>query len=78
MNKTMENLERMVGYEFDYDEIIAAFDSEEEITVNEIIGQESNFEGQGLCKCYNAYEDIGDGEVFEIYVNTNNEIVSIA
>lgn len=77
IKKVLENLEKMVGSEFDEDDIIVAFESEEEIIIDEVQGQESNFEGHGLCKCYNAYENIEDSEIFAIYVDSNNIIADV-
>lgn len=71
----LSNLERLVGKEFDVDEIIIAFESEEEVIVSRILGEESNFEGHGLCDCYNAYEDIEGSKSYSIYVNQDNKIV---
>lgn len=77
VNEVLERLEKMVGTEFDESDIIAAFESEEEIIVNKVIGQESNFEGHGRCDCYNAYENTEESEAFTIYVNSDNEVVDV-
>ncbi|MBE6043558.1 MAG: hypothetical protein E7216_04900 [Clostridium thermopalmarium] len=77
VEKVFKRLEKMIGSEFNTDEIIIAFESEEEVIINEVVGQESNFEGHGLCTCYNAYEDVEDSEIFKIYVDKNNIIVYV-
>lgn len=77
IKEVLERLENMIGAEFDENEIIVAFDSEEEVIVNKVEGQETNFEGHGLCDCYNAYENTEESEVFAIYVNDDNKIVDI-
>ena len=51
---------------------------EEEVIVEKVIGQESHFEGYGMCDCYNAYENTEDSEVFSIYVDEDNEIVDVS
>ena len=77
VKEVLERLEKMVGTEFDEDDIIIAFESDEEIIVDKVLGEESNFEGHGLCKCYNAYENTEDSEIFTIYVDSDNEIVDV-
>ena len=79
VNEVLKNLEKLVGTEFDVDDIIIAFgDNEEEVIVEKVIGQESHFEGYGMCDCYNAYENTEDSEVFSIYVDEDNEIVDVS
>lgn len=77
VNEVLERLEKMVGTEFDESDVIAAFESEEEIIINKVEVQESNFERHGKCDCYNAYENTEDSEVFTIYVDSENEIVYV-
>lgn len=77
IKEVLERLEKMIGSEFEENEIIIAFDSESEVIIDEVEDQKSNFEGQGLCKCYNVYENIADSEIFTLYVNDNNKIVSV-
>lgn len=77
INEVLARLEKMVGTEFDESDVIVAFESENDVIVDEVQGQESNFEGRGLCKCYNAYENAEDSEIFTIYVDENNEVVEV-
>ncbi|MFQ9249294.1 MAG: hypothetical protein ACLR3R_18755 [Clostridium paraputrificum] len=78
VKEVLEGLKKMVGTKFDEVDIIEAFgETDEEIIVNEVEGQESNFDGHGICKCYNAYENAQDSEIFIIYVNGNNEVVDV-
>lgn len=77
MKNFLEELEKMIGKQFDEDDIIVTYETEEEVIVSEIEGQESNFEGHGTCKCYNVYENIEGSEIFTLYVDEDNEIVSV-
>lgn len=77
VNEVLGRLEKMVGAEFDESDVIVAFESDKDIIVNKVEGQESNFKGHGICTCYNAYENTEDSEIFTIYVNTDNEIVEV-
>ena len=77
VQEVLKRLEKMTGTDFNEDDIVIAFGSDEEVIINEVQGQESNFEGHGLCKCYNAYENIDDSEVFTIYVDNNNVIADV-
>lgn len=77
VNEVLERLEKMEGKKFDEDNIIIAFESDLEVIINKVEGQESHFDGYGVCRCYNAYENTEDSEVFAIYVNKNDEIVSV-
>lgn len=77
VKEVLERLEKMVGTEFDESDVIVAFESDEDVIVDEVEGQESNFEGHGICTCYNAYENTEDSEIFTIYVDTDNEIVEV-
>lgn len=75
--KVLERLLKLIGKQFDKDDIIIAFQSDNEVIVNKVIGQESNFDGFGKCDCYNAYENIENSILFTIYVSNSNEIVYV-
>ena len=77
IKEVLKRLENMIGKNFDCEDIVIAFDSEEKVIVNKVEGEESNFSGHGLCDCYNAYEDTEGSELFVIYVNNDNKIVDI-
>ena len=77
MKNLEERLKSLIGKEFDEDDVIVGFESEDKVIVGKIVGQESNFEGHGMCDCYNAYEDKEESETYSIYVNSKNIIVDI-
>lgn len=75
--EVLKNLSELIGRQFDEDDIIIAFESDNGIIINKVVGQESNFDGFGKCDCYNAYENIENSIIFTIYVSNSNEIVYI-
>ena len=77
-DKVYYNLYKLIGYEYDYDNIVSCFeDTEEEIIVNEDTNITSNFDGEDLCKLIVAYENTEDSVEYRIYINQDNMIVSI-
>lgn len=77
-DKIYYNLYKLIGCEYNCDDIISCFeDTEEEIIVNEDTNITSNFDGEGLCKLIVAYENTEDSVEYKIYVNQDNKIVSI-
>ena len=77
-DKVYYNLYKLIGYEYDYDNIVSCFeDTEEEIIVNEDTNITSNFDGEGLCKLIVAYENTENSVEYRIYINQDNRIVSI-
>ena len=73
----LEKLQNMIGSEFDEDEIRIVFESHKYVIVSRAEGEELNIYKHGICKCYNAYEDSEDSEIFVIYVNNENKIVCV-
>lgn len=79
MKNDLERLQILVGMEFDEDEIICSMEDEEEpVIVNEIVGYTSNFEEDGICQLYNAYYNLEDAELYNVWVNEENIIVEVA
>lgn len=79
VQEILKELNEMVGKEFDYTDIGCVFTGDdEECIINEVEGQGCNFDGHGYCKCWNAYYNDADSEVFNIYVDEDNEIVAIS
>ncbi|MGL5330956.1 MAG: hypothetical protein ACRDD7_16965 [Peptostreptococcaceae bacterium] len=75
----LNELEKLVGGEFNVDEIICCFtDTEEEIIVSKVEGVRNSFEGYGACQCYNIYENTAAAEIYTMYVSEDNEIVSVS
>lgn len=75
--EVLKRLSKLIGSQFDEDDIITAFGTDNEVIVNKVVGQESNFDGFGKCDCYNAYANIDNSTLFTIYVSNSNEIVYI-
>ena len=78
VNKVFEEMEKLIGCEFDENEIIYCFeDTEENIIVSKVEGYTSNFDGHGVCQLWNAYEDKVGSEIFSIWVDDENIIVDL-
>ena len=75
--KTLENLEKLVGQNFDYDDITCCFeDTENEVIISRTENY-SNFENEGNCQLIQAYENDTDSDMFEIWINEDNTIIHV-
>ena len=78
IESVMNEMEKLIGREFNEDDIICCFqDNEEDIVVSEVEGYTSNFEGHGTCQLWQAYENKKDSEMFNVWVDDENIIVEI-
>ena len=78
---TLKNLQKLIGREFDDDDIIDSFydiDKEERVEVNRVIGNILNYDGHGIYGLYNAYIDDEDSTVFSIWVDENEIILKVS
>ena len=83
VKNVLENLENLIGKEFDDDEVICAFEDfeengETEIIISESEGYTSNFEGYGKCTAWNAHINTEDSTDFIIWVSEDNIIARVA
>lgn len=70
LDKTYENLKKLVGKKFDGEEIVCCFeDTDEHVFVERSTGYDYYD--------YSAYEDTEDSEVYLIKVDENNIITAV-
>ena len=78
MVKTLKNLKELIGEEYNYNDIVCAFeDNTEDIIVNDNTCTSIHFDGNGECKLILAYENTQNSIEFEIYVDNNGVIVEV-
>ena len=78
MIKTLKNLKKLIGKEYNYNDVVCAFeDNTEDIIVNDNTCTTMNFDGHGECKLILAYENTQNSIEFEIYVDNNGIIVEV-
>ena len=70
VKKVLENLKRMIGNEFDYNDIICAFEDYEENGVSEVMVNESSNNGYD----YIAY--INSSDAVEFLFTVKNDIIA--
>lgn len=78
IEEVCKSLSKLIGEEFNEDEIICCFeDTEENIIVSKVEGKKTNVEGYGICQLYEVYVDSKSSVsffIFFIYVDDNNII----
>ena len=78
MIKTLKNLKKLIGEEYNYNDVVCAFeDNTEDIIVNDNTCTSIHFDGHGECKLILAYENTQNSIEFEIYVDNNGIIVEV-
>ena len=77
MIKTLKNLKKLIGEEYNYNDVVCAFEDTEDIIVNDSTCTSVHFDGHGECKLILAYENTEDSIEFEIYVDNNGVIVEV-
>lgn len=75
--KDLERLQELIGREFDEVEIIENMtDEEEEVIVSETTVK-CNFDGDGICTCWNVYYNTEESGIYDIWVSEDNIIVEV-
>jgi hypothetical protein len=77
MDLILSNLKSLIGNEFNEEEIQMAFDTDEEVIVQRENDDNRKIEGQGMCKCWNAFKNVDGTNTYVIWVNKNNIIVDV-
>ena len=78
MIKTLKNLKKLIGEEYNYNDVVCAFeDNTEDIIVNDNTCTTMNFDEYGKCDLILAYENTQNSIEFEIYVDNNGIIVEV-
>ena len=77
MIKTLKNLKKLIGKEYNYNDVVCAFEDTEDIIVNYNTCTSIHFDGHGECKLILAYENTQNSIEFEIYVDNNGIIVEV-
>lgn len=75
--KTLENLKKLIGANFEDSDVIGAFVGENEPIEIEETQYKSNFDGYGECTRYDCYEDVEDSMIFELWVSDDGTIVEV-
>ena len=75
--KTLENLKKLVGENFEDADVIGAFVGEDEPIEIEETEYKSNFEGYGECTRIDCFENVEDSMIFELWVAEDGTIVKV-